>query len=52
MLYLNKVETTIGGREIWGFNKVGAEIIFSGDDKQVSVTVTQMDTLIMKASSI
>lgn len=50
VLYLNKVETTIGGREIWGFNKVGAEIIFSGDDKQVSVTVTQLDTLIMKAS--
>jgi len=52
VLYLNKVETTIGGREIWGFNKVGAEIIFSGDDKQVSVTVSQMDTLIMKASFI
>jgi acetoacetate decarboxylase len=52
VLYLDKVETIIGGREIWGFNKVGAEVIFSGDDQQVSVKVTQLDTLLMKASFI
>ncbi len=52
VLYLDKVEGIIGGREIWGFNKVGAEIVFSEDDQQVSITVTQLDTLLMKASFI
>ena len=50
VLYLNSVEGILPGREIWGYNKVGADIEFTEDENNVSITVTQMDTLIMKAS--
>ena len=41
VLYLDKVETIIPAREIWGFNKVGADFQFDESDNQVSITVAQ-----------
>lgn len=50
VLYLNKVAGILPGREIWGYNKVDADIQFKEDGNNVSVTVTQLDTLLIKAS--
>jgi acetoacetate decarboxylase len=50
VLYLNKVAGILPGREIWGYNKVDADIQFKEDGNKVSVTVTQLDTLLIKAS--
>jgi len=50
VLYLDKIETITPAREIWGYNKVGGEFQFIEKDNKISITVTQMGTLIMKAS--
>lgn len=50
VLYLDKVKGIIPGRELAGYNKVGAEIQFKENDDNTLIRVTQRDTLIMKAS--
>ena len=50
VLYLNKTAGIIPGREIWGYNKVGADIEFDEEGDVVTVSVTQLDTLIIKAT--
>ena len=52
VLYLDKIETITPAREIWGYNKVGAEFSFTEEGSNAAITVTQMDTIIMKASFI
>jgi acetoacetate decarboxylase len=52
VLYLNKVEGIIPGREIWGYNKVGADIQFIEEDNKTTITVIQLDTMIIKASFV
>jgi len=52
VLYLDKIETITPAREIWGYNKVGGEFQFIEKDNKISITVTQMDSLIMKASFV
>ena len=52
VLYLDKIETITPAREIWGYNKVGGAFDFVEEDGSVSITVTQLDTLIMKASFV
>ncbi len=49
VLYLDKIETITPAREIWGYNKVGGKFQFIEKDSKISITVTQLDTLIMKA---
>jgi acetoacetate decarboxylase len=50
VLYLDKVEAIIPGREIIGYNKVGAEFEVVEKDNEISVSVTQMGRLIIKTS--
>ena len=50
VLYLNKIETITPAREIWGYNKVGGEFQFIEKENEVSITVSQMDTLVVKAT--
>ena len=50
VLYLDKIETITPAREIWGYNKVGAEFEFITEGNMTNILVSQMDTLIMKAS--
>ena len=52
LMYLDKTPGILAGREIYGFNKVGADIRFEGDDKNMVVTVSQSDTVIIKASFV
>jgi len=52
VLYLDAVEGIIPGREIAGFNKVGAEIQIEQSGGNVSINVFQMDTLIIEATFI
>jgi acetoacetate decarboxylase len=52
VLYLDKIETITPAREIWGYNKVGGEFQFIEKDGKMSITVTQLDTLLMKASFV
>jgi acetoacetate decarboxylase len=52
VLYLDKIETITPAREIWGYNKVGGEFKFIEKDGKMSITVTQLDTLVMEASFV
>jgi len=52
VLYLDKIETITPAREIWGYNKVGGAFEFTEEDGSLSVTVAQLDTVIMKASFV
>jgi len=52
VLYLDKIETITPAREIWGYNKVGGEFQFVEKENEISITVTQMDSLVMKASFV
>jgi acetoacetate decarboxylase len=49
VLYLNDVAGIIPGRDIAGFNKVGGDIRFEEDGKNVSISLAQEDTVIIKA---
>jgi acetoacetate decarboxylase len=50
VLYLNKIEAITPAREIWGYNKVGADFKFVKKNNKISITVSQMNKLIIKAS--
>jgi acetoacetate decarboxylase len=50
VLWLDKIETITPAREIWGYNKVGGEFEFIEKDNEMTVIVSQMDTLLMKAT--
>lgn len=52
VLYLDKIEAITPAREIWGYNKVGGDFEFIEDDSIVTITLSRMDTLIMKATFI
>ena len=52
VLYLDKIEAITPAREIWGYNKVGGKFEFIENDSIVSITVSQLDSLIMKATFI
>ena len=52
VLYLDDVAGIIPGREIAGFNKVGAIIEFKEDKNMVTIEVIQTDTLIIKADFV
>jgi acetoacetate decarboxylase len=47
VLYLDKVIPIIGGREIWGYSKVEAEIQMSIKDKIASATVVRNGTTLI-----
>ena len=49
VMYLNKTAGVIPGRAIWGYNKMGADIEFTEKENTISITVTHLDTLIIKA---
>jgi acetoacetate decarboxylase len=49
VLYLDKVEGIIPGREIAGFNKVGASFEFEYVENTVSIKVSQMESVIISA---
>ena len=50
VLYLDKVEAIIPGREVAGYNKVGADFDVIENENQISFSISQMDTLIIKAT--
>ena len=52
VLYLDKIESITPAREIWGYNKVGGEFQFVEKDNKITITVNQMDSLLMKASFV
>jgi len=52
VLYLDKIETITPAREIWGYNKVGGEFTFIEQESNITITVTQLDTLLMKATFV
>jgi acetoacetate decarboxylase len=52
ILYLDKIETITPAREVWGYNKVGGDIEFNESDNEVSISLKQMDTLLIKASFV
>ena len=50
VLYLDKIEAITPAREIWGYNKVGGTFEFSEEGNKVSIKLSELDTLIMKAT--
>jgi len=52
VLYLDKIEAITPAREIWGYNKVGGDFEFIEEDDKVSITLSQLGTLIMKATFV
>jgi acetoacetate decarboxylase len=49
LLYLNKVNPIILGREIWGFPKYDAEINFQKDDKKATASIYKDGKLLIEA---
>lgn len=49
VMYLDKIEGIIPGREIAGFNKVGASFEYEYVENTVTIKVTEGETVIMKA---
>ena len=47
VLYLDKVMPILGGREIWGFSKVDAEIHFEKTDGKIFARVIQNGTMLI-----
>lgn len=50
VLYLDEVDGIIAGRELTGYNKVGGHFEIVEEDNQLTVTVTERDTIIIKAA--
>ena len=50
VLYLDKTEGITPGREIWGYNKINADIHFEEENENVTIKVTRNDTTIMRAA--
>ena len=52
ILYLDKIMPVTVGREIWGYNKVGGDFNYYEKDGVMTITLSQMDTVIIKAKFV
>ena len=52
ILYLDRVEGILPGRELWGYNKINAKIQFNEENGVTNIVVSRLDTIIINANFI